>query len=567
MRMSEIKYNSENGKQQLMGFGGINYSPRYKPGELRNSENLSADEYPWISQRKNACIEYSYITDDPPGKYTSPVAIYAKDEMCVIDSDGKFYYDGDEITGHTFDVEKDIQMVAVNTKILIFPDCWYYDISDEALYPFAAKFETQSSATNIIEVTSSSITITTGSFKSFTDVEDYISRFHIGDTIYFSNTLDSENDKEAITIRNISDDGKMLTFDAGSFTAKTYNATTHTHLYFERLILEAAEGATGTSPMFDYVCEHDNRLWGVRSYCQTIYGSSLGNPLNFNCFEGLSTDSYAVAVGSAGKFTGITGFGSYICFFKENCLHKLYGSKPSNYQIVTSTIPGVERGSSKSLQIINDCLYYKGDEGIYAYSGDTPDLISDNLGTINYNHGVAGADGRKYYISMERAEGDDYVNDFYIYDTIRGIWLRVDNSNIIDFASKSGHVYYLKYLQSGETQANRIYIGDIGDDVSDWSAELCPFYEDTQQRKSYLRLFIRYQFEKTGNLLNVYKKIHGKDTDFVLIKSITATTGDENTIEIPLPPNRCDSFSVKFSGTGRCFIKSLVREYQRGNER
>ena len=55
-------------------------------------------------------------------------------------------------------------------------------------------------------------------------------------------------------------------------------------------------------PDFVCVCESANRLWGAEG--NTIWASALGDPLTFYNYEGLSTDAYAVAVGTDGAFTG-----------------------------------------------------------------------------------------------------------------------------------------------------------------------------------------------------------------------------------------------------------------------
>lgn len=67
---------------------------------------------------------------------------------------------------------------------------------------------------------------------------------------------------------------------------------------------------------------------------------------------GLNTDSYAVTVGAPGRFTGAVTFLGYVLFFKEDCLLKLFGTKPSNYQISQTNCRGVQQGSEKSLVIV-----------------------------------------------------------------------------------------------------------------------------------------------------------------------------------------------------------------------
>ena len=100
--------------------------------------------------------------------------------------------------------------------------------------------------------------------------------------------------------------------------------------------------------------EYNNRLWGCSG--STIYASKLGDPTNWNYFKSLSTDSYAVDVGSDGDFTGCAATPSHLVFFKDNVIHKLYGSKPSNYQTMDVKADGVQAGCENSLCLINGIL-------------------------------------------------------------------------------------------------------------------------------------------------------------------------------------------------------------------
>ena len=60
--------------------------------------------------------------------------------------------------------------------------------------------------------------------------------------------------------------------------------------------------------------ECGNRLWGCKyglvdgETVNEIYASKLGDFKNWNCFAGLSTDSYAAARGSDGPFTGAADY-------------------------------------------------------------------------------------------------------------------------------------------------------------------------------------------------------------------------------------------------------------------
>ena len=93
-------------------------------------------------------------------------------------------------------------------------------------------------------------------------------------------------------------------------------------------------------PDLDFVTECDNRVWGCSSKENVIYACKLGDPTNWFSYRGIAADSYAVTVGSDGPFTGAATCMGYALFFKENALHKLYGSKPSDFQLSCSALPG-----------------------------------------------------------------------------------------------------------------------------------------------------------------------------------------------------------------------------------
>ena len=68
---------------------------------------------------------------------------------------------------------------------------------------------------------------------------------------------------------------------------------------------------------------------------------------NWYSYLGTAADSYAATVGSDGEFTGCTAYGGQVLFFKEDCIHKVYGSYPANYQINTQRCRGVQKDVRK----------------------------------------------------------------------------------------------------------------------------------------------------------------------------------------------------------------------------
>ena len=99
-------------------------------------------------------------------------------------------------------------------------------------------------------------------------------------------------------------------------------------------------------PDLDFVTECDNRVWGCSSRENVIYACKLGDPTNWFSYRGIAADSYAVTVGSDGAFTGAATCMGYALFFKENTLHKLCGTKPSDFQLTSLRCRGVAKNAA-----------------------------------------------------------------------------------------------------------------------------------------------------------------------------------------------------------------------------
>ena len=491
------------GTAQIIKFGGINRSMLQTSGELKDSRGLSSALFPALSQRASR----EKLTG-----YTAPTAIFAKGKLCVADGTN-FLYDG-AVKGTVTAGEK--LFAAVNTKIVIFPDKKYYDTAADVFGDLECTYV---SAAGTLTFAAGSI-VTTGTAFAF----------KVGDGIKITGcTANAVNNKSAV-VRAVSADGKTLTFDSGIFTAGTETG---------------AVTLARTVPALENICEHDNRLWGTAG--QTIYGSALGDPTNFNVFDGVSTDSYAVAVGSDGEFTGCAAYAAHICFFKEDKIHKLYGTKPSNYQLDTYDYAGVMKGCAKSLVTINETLYFHGRAGVYAYYGGAPDLISEKFGARRYSGARAGTDGERYYISLLYGGG----NELMVYDPLMGIWLKDGEARISDFCTLDGTMYMLG--------TDGIYRCGTGTERVEWMAEFAPFTENTEGKKYVSRISLRMTV--TGK---VKAEISYDGAPYEVI--FTDGSSKQRLVNIPVPIRRCDTFSIRLSGVGECLIQSLVRQVSVGSE-
>mgnify|MGYP000864095109 CR=1 FL=1 len=182
-------------------------------------------------------------------------------------------------------------------------------------------------------------------------------------------------------------------------------------------------------PDMDYLTECDNRVWGCSNKENVIYACKLGDPTNWFSYRGIAADSYAVTVGSDGAFTGAATCMGYALFFKENTLHKLYGSKPSDFQLSSLRCRGVAKGAARSLCVINETLYYLSPDGVMAWDGSIPTKVSTALDPArlrNVKSALGGALDGRYYLHLVRGGGEAQAVRLLVYDTEKGLWHEED---------------------------------------------------------------------------------------------------------------------------------------------
>ena len=252
-------------------------------------------------------------------------------------------------------------------------------------------------------------------------------------------------------------------------------------------------------------------------------------------------------------FTGCIPYSSHVCFFKEHTLHKLYGSKPSNFQLVTSQVYGVQEGCERSMCTINETLYYKGVSGVYAYNGGVPELISDKFGVERFTDACAASDGDRYYISMKR--GGNW--GVYVFDVKRNIWLQEDDTHCVGMAFHDGYMYLLDStggLWKIDPDRERSEI--------EWSVTFCPFHETVNERKGYSKFHMRLEMAANAWLRVEVKR----DIDTKWEEVYTVHNERARTISVPIMPARCDSVEIRLSGKGECLLRTFVREFFVGSD-
>lgn len=378
MKLPSIVYQDGIRKGTQVKFGGLNHNLGAGDGELWDMRNLTSDYYPLLASRGKRRLFRTL---------TKGNGLFSWDALAWADGT-KFFYGGIE-RGSVEDSEK--TFCALGAYLIILPDKKYYNT-------LTGEFGSLES-----EWAGTSLTFTNG--KLFEEEAkantiqcagvDWSAYFKAGDAVTISGcTKHTENNKTPV-IREI--DGDKMYFYEYAFTLDGDKGETP---YTESGNMTVRR----TVPMLRYICENENRLWGCDD--TTIYASKLGDPFNWNVYEGLDTDSYAVDTGSAGKFTGCVSFLGYPIFFKEDHIYKVYGSLPSNFEIMGSATLGVADGSGRSLAIAGETLFYLSRAGIMVYSGGIPQPVGAAFGVDRFKNAVGGSDGLKYYVSMTGPDGE-----------------------------------------------------------------------------------------------------------------------------------------------------------------
>ncbi len=330
-----------------------------------------------------------------------------------------------------------------------------------------------------------------------------------------------------------------------------------------------------TVPDIDFICESNNRLWGCKyglrgeETVNEIYASALGDFRNWNKVMGLATDSYTASVGSDGPFTGAISQRGYPVFFKENFIHRVSGNQPSNFSITTTACRGVQDGSWRSVQIVNEAILYKSRQGVMMYEGNMPVSIGDALGETLYSDARAGVLGSRYYISMK-----DQTNHWhqFVYDTEKGTWWKEDGFHAMAYGAVADELYAID-----EENNTLVAIGGSMGTIEDnffWSATFglqgaeygrgtygSRVRSDTSARQYMSRFVMRVYIEPETT---VRLEIKYQNGDW---EKVGEVTGDRlDSYMLPVIPRRCDNLRFRVSGNGECRIYSIARQMEVGSD-
>ncbi len=575
-------------RSMVQVFGGYNHNLRTGEGEFYNMENLTSSYYPLLSPRKKRGVYRSGI---------SPSAMVGKEALCYLD-------------GSTFvmnDYRVDLKLQSYETAEML----------SMGAYVILVTRDGQGEMVDALWINTKDLTDFGSIDASFTSAEGETVSFELSkadgetynavasgdtqpnnpengdlwlDTSSSPNTLKQYSSSSALWaaipttyIRiNAENIGKAFCKYDG-VTIRGVEADELSSLNATTIIWEKGEHyivVTGIlkntitqnskitvqrqMPLMDHLLECGNRLWGCRyglsrngEVVNEIYASKLGDFKNWNCFMGISTDSYAVSRGSDGPFTGAVNYFGQPLFFKEGCMHKVAGTLPSNFTVTDLLCRGVEQGSHKSLAIVNETLLYKSPNGICAYDGALPADLSSAFGDRRYREAVGCAHQGKYYVSMLDTEGEAHL---FVYDASRGLWMREDSLRVRQFCSLKEELYFIP--SSGDRIGTMLGSGTAEEQPVCWMAQTGVLCTDTPDRKYISRLHVRLSLQE-GSKVSFYAQ-YDSVGEWIPLASVEGKSLEA--FVLPIRSRRCDHFRLRIEGTGEAKIYSIGKAIEEGSD-
>lgn len=580
-------------REWLDVFKGYNHNLRIGEGEFYDMKNLSSDNYPILSPRPKRGI---YATPD------TPQGLVAKDALCYVDG-GDFvineYHIPMGLTTEYDDNGKVIpkNLISMGAYVIIMPDKKYINTAD-----YSDKGDIEASVTTSgtvsfelckvdgvgyenVKKQTTAPEITEEMEKDPTKIPLWLDTSSTPHSLKMYSVTQSMWSAIATTYVKISATGIGIPFSVNDgitisgvesealsdlnasmvIWAKGDNYIVVTGIIDQVTTQETAIKITRRMPHMDFIIESENRLWGCRygpaingEIVNEIYACKLGDFKNWNCFMGISSDSYVASLGTDGQFTGAITHLGYPLFFKENFVHKVYGNYPANYQIQTTACRGVQKGCERSLSIVNEILYYKARSGICSYDGSLPVEMSSALGEVSYNNAVAGTLGNKYYISMSDAEERYHL---FVYDSLKGMWHREDDTEALCFCNCRGDLYYIDYADNQIKTVRGTGVAET--DPIKWEAVTGIIGTNSPDKKYISRMDVRMSLEVGARVSFFVEYDSSGEWEYLF-----AMDGVKlQTFAVPIRPQRCDHMRLKIIGNGDAKIYSICKTIEQGSDR
>ena len=507
-------------KMTKVSFGGLNKRYTLDSGYLSMENNISTNDYP-------------YLTPSPQhiqairGRYNVPIGLYAFDDFVIViyrDTDenkikmayirdGNIYYgvlkdDADEygaddvprsiVQFNVYDTPTDPITGKFVKKLLIFPDAksMDFEITKDNFEIDNMKVDFKTYYNDKPEVDASGAIIypppDTASHNCYYQNTYSCLDTNYGTDVYKWCEYDTVKREDEWGLEK-DDNGDLATDEDGNYIKygfvkdETENYIKDGTTYGWKVTVLPA------MPNLKYATVHLSRVFGVDD--DRVYASGYNDYTNWNLD---TVDEYNEAnswcspsqanTKAGGTFTGITTFQGHVICFKRDFMHEIYNTKnPFRLQDIYAegTI------DHRTIQDVDGKLIFVSEDDVKVYTGSNPRIIGYNLNMTQYKYAVSGTDNRNYYLYCEDAQGNTYL---YVYDTYTELWSEQSiESKVLSFAHNKNGMYML-------CADGYIYQLDTGDYQHEWSFETELITSQTVNIK---------HVKKLQMLVDIPEEIHG----------------------------------------------------------
>ena len=596
-------------------FYGYNHRPIIADGELYDMLNLSGDNSPLLTLRKKRGVTSYDVEGENPVKLTG---IHGRDQLVFIRG-SQVFYNFIPISGLTVSTAEEMlpkKIVSMGAYVCIWPDKVYINTANLSDYGSMEKYWSDSGS-NISMImcrsdgedfdmsnidrgetapenpTNGQLWLDEGGMNDvlrqyMASVQEWMEINTVFVKIHATGIGANLKEYDVINISGLElggndPDAKLYGQIQELNGAKIIYACGDDYIVLAGILSQAVQTgelanntvtADLTLPDMDYVVESNNRLWGCKygmvggEVVNEIYASALGSFKVWRRVLNNSQDSYTAQVGTDGPFTGAITQRGYPVFFKENCIHRISGLTPNNFQIQTTFCRGVQEGSWRSLAIVAENIYYKARDAVMVYDGNMPQAVSDAMGEELYSDARAGVLGDKYYICMKDKD-DNFIQ--FVLDTKTGSWWKENSVQALGYGTVEDELYFIDEVNNTLVSVRGTF-GEPEEDL-EWSAIFDLYgvhyrqssnYDDPKRVRNmkYVSMFkIRMELGQDA-WVNLYMQYNGGDFE------LAGQRSGENlkTFVLPIVPKRCDHVRFRLEGQGNVTIYDISRIMEVGGD-
>ena len=152
---------------------------------------------------------------------------------------------------------------------------------------------------------------------------------------------------------------------------------------------------------------------------------------------------------------------------------------------------------------------------------------------------------------------------FFVYDTLKGVWHKEDDTKVIEFCSCDGELYY---IDGADKRIKTVFgsgLSGQGENKVKWMAETGIIGADYIGNKYISKLNIRMALELNTKVEFFIQYDSSEIWDFVCrMEGVSLRS-----FTVPIRPKRCDHFRLRVEGEGEAKIYSISKTIEEGSDR